>query len=118
MSELNMAQAKEKFSEIESGKYRVLFASFMFGAGRMEDQYGYTLTDQNGNPLPYYFGALDVKTGGDIEIIGETPVILRAGMGGFYVRTKRKPGKAFVTMSADGCESVTVDFTITVKGEV
>ena len=75
------------------------------------------MTDQNGNPLPYYFGALDVKTGGDIEIIGEAPVILRAGMGGFYVRTKRKPGRAYVTLSADGCESVTINFTITVKGE-
>ena len=50
-------------------------------------------------------------------MIGEAPVILRAGMGGFYVRTKRKAGKASVTLRADGCESVGIDFTITVKGE-
>lgn len=59
MSELNMAQAKEKFTEIESGKYRVLFASFIFGAGRMEDQYGYTLTDQNGNRVGNVIVSLD-----------------------------------------------------------
>jgi beta-galactosidase len=74
-----------------------------------------SMTDQNGNPLPYYFGALDVELSGELEIIGETPVILRAGMGGFYVRTKRKAGKACVTLRADGCESVNIDFNITIK---
>ncbi len=73
------------------------------------------MTDQNGNPMPYFFGALGVEASGDIEIIGEAPVLLRAGMGGFYVRTKGKPGKASVTLRADGCESVTLDFEIAVK---
>lgn len=73
------------------------------------------MTDQNGNPLPYYFGAIDVELSGELEIIGEAPVILRAGMGGFYVRTKRKAGKACVTLRADGCESVNIDFNITIK---
>ena len=70
------------------------------------------MTDQNGNPMPYFFGALNVVADGDIEIIGEKPVILRAGMGGLYVRTKGQPGSASVTLSADGCDSVTIDFSI------
>ena len=73
------------------------------------------VADQNGNPLPYCFGALDVELSGELEIIGEAPAILRAGMGGFYVRTKRKAGKACVTLRADGCESVNIDFNITIK---
>ena len=75
------------------------------------------MTDQNGNPMPYYFGALRVEAVGNVDIIGEAPVILRAGMGGFYVRTTGKAGNASVTLRADGCESVTIDFTITVKGD-
>ncbi|MBR1481467.1 MAG: glycoside hydrolase family 2 protein [Ruminococcus sp.] len=71
------------------------------------------MADQNGNPLPYYFGALQVEPSGDIEIIGERPVILRAGMGGFYVRTKGRTGEASVTLHAEGCESLTIRFTIT-----
>ena len=73
------------------------------------------LTDQNGYTLPYYFGAVKAKAEGDIELIAEDPVILRAGMGGLYVRTTGKEGKASLTLSADGCESITVNFTITVK---
>ncbi|MBQ6152890.1 MAG: glycoside hydrolase family 2 protein [Ruminococcus sp.] len=73
------------------------------------------MTDQNGNTLPYYFGALNAQTSGDIELIGEDPVILRAGMGGLYVRTKGKEGKATLTLSAAGCESVSINFEIAIQ---
>lgn len=73
------------------------------------------MNDQNGNTLPYYFGAVDVRVSGEVEVIAESPVLLRAGMGGVYVRTKGKKGKATLTLSADGCESVQIDFDITVK---
>lgn len=49
----------------------------------------------------------------DGELIAESPVLLRAGMGGVYVRTKGKEGNATLTLTADGCESVTLDFTVT-----
>jgi beta-galactosidase len=73
------------------------------------------ITDQNGRVLPYYFGVVNTEITGDIELIAENPVILRAGMGGLYVRTKGEEGKASLTLSVSGCESVTVDFTIKTK---
>lgn len=70
------------------------------------------MTDQNGNTLVYFFGTVQAAVSGDIELIAESPVILRAGMGGLYIRTTGKKGKASLTLSADGCESVTIGFTI------
>ena len=72
------------------------------------------MTDQNGNPMPYFFGAVRVQAEGAIEVIGEDPVILRGGMSGLYVRSTGKAGSARLTLSADGCESVTIPFTVTV----
>ena len=73
------------------------------------------VTDQNGRTLPYFFGTVNAQISGDIELIAESPVILRAGMGGLYVRTKGKEGKATLILSAEGCESISVEFTITIK---
>lgn len=73
------------------------------------------MTDQNGRTLPYFFGAVHTEVSGDIELICESPVILRAGMGGLYVRTKGSEGKATLTLDADGCESVTIDFSISIN---
>ncbi len=70
------------------------------------------MTDQNGNTLPYFFGAVNVKVSGDIEPIDESPVMLRGGMGGLYIRTKGSVGRASVTLSAEGCESVSIDFEV------
>ncbi|WP_405356191.1 glycoside hydrolase family 2 TIM barrel-domain containing protein [Ruminococcus sp.] len=73
------------------------------------------LTDQNGNNLPYFFGALNANVSGKLELIAESPVILRAGMGGLYVRTTGKEGKATLSLSIPGGESVSVDFDIMIK---
>ncbi len=73
------------------------------------------MTDQNGNGMPYFFGALNATVSGELELIAESPVILRAGMGGLYVRTTGKEGRGTLTLSAPGCESKTVDFTIAIK---
>ena len=74
------------------------------------------MADQNGNPLPYFFGVIRAEVSGDgIELISESPVLLRAGMGGLYVRTTGKAGKATLTLSADGCESVGIEFDITIQ---
>ena len=73
------------------------------------------VTDLNGKTLPYYFGAVSVEVSGGIELIAEDPVILRAGMGGLYVRTVGKSGKARLTIGAEGCERVSIDFDITVE---
>ena len=76
------------------------------------------MTDQNGNTLPYFFGTVGAQVSGGIELIAESPVLLRAGMGGVYVRTKGKKGKATLTLTADGCESVSVDFSISARSSL
>lgn len=73
------------------------------------------MTDQNGRTLPYFFGAVHTEVSGDIELICESPVILRAGMGGLYVRTTGKAGKASLTLSSDDCDSATIDFDISIQ---
>lgn len=73
------------------------------------------MTDQNGNTLPYYHNALRASLSGDAEMLAEDPVILRGGMGGVYIRSKGRNGKATLTLGAEGAESVTIDFTIKCK---
>ncbi len=74
------------------------------------------MTDQNGNVLPYSFGAVRTEiTGEGIELLSEDPVILRAGMGGLYVRTTGTAGRATLTLSAEGCASVRIDFNSSVR---
>ncbi|MBQ9248016.1 MAG: glycoside hydrolase family 2 protein [Ruminococcus sp.] len=73
------------------------------------------ITDQNGNTLPYYNGAVSVQLTGDAEMIAESPVLLRAGTGGVYIRTTGKSGKATLTISAQGAEPITIEFTMTSK---
>lgn len=74
------------------------------------------MTDQNGNPLPYFFGVVHTGISGDgIELIAEDPVLLRAGMGGLYVRTTGKEGRATLTLSAEGCESVRIEFKVSTQ---
>ena len=74
------------------------------------------MTDQNGNTLPYFFGAVNARISGKgISLIGESPVILRGGMGGLYVRTTGTAGKASLTVRADGCENVVIRFDVKAK---
>ena len=71
------------------------------------------MTDQNGNTLPYYNDAVSVQLSGNAELIAEDPVLLRAGAGGVYIRTIAKSGKATLTISAQGAEPITIEFTVT-----
>lgn len=50
--------------------------------------------DEFGNTLPYYQEPVILKTDGEIEIIGPNIISLKGGMGGTYIKTKAKPGKA------------------------
>lgn len=71
-----------------------------------------TMTDQNGNVLPFYNGAVKLDTEGDIRIIGPKEAMLFGGMGGTYIRSLGKSGKATVTLSAESAESVRIEFMI------
>lgn len=75
------------------------------------------MTDQNGNTLPYMNGAVTAQLDGEAELIAETPVMLRGGTGGVYVRTIGKSGKATLTLIAEGCKPVTILFNITSKSD-
>ncbi len=71
------------------------------------------MTDENGNTLPFYNGAVDIQSDGALGIIGPQTVMLRGGMGGTYLRTKGEAGSARLTLSAQGCEDVCISFHIT-----
>lgn len=52
------------------------------------------VVDKYGNVLPFYNGNLDLETEGPIEVIGPQKVDINGGMGGVYVRSKGRSGKA------------------------
>lgn len=71
------------------------------------------MTDQNGNTLPYWQDTVSFETSGPVGLIGPDTASLRGGMGGTYVKTAGETGKASLTVSAQNCEPVTVEFNIT-----
>ena len=73
------------------------------------------MTDQNGNDLPFYNEPVTASITGEAKLIGDTPVMLRGGMGGVYVSSIGKSGKAKLTISAPGTQSVEIDFSVKIK---
>ena len=57
------------------------------------------VVDQNGNVLTFFNGNLEVSTEGPIEIYGPNKVDICGGMGGVYVRTTGKSGKALLKVN-------------------
>ncbi len=55
--------------------------------------------DEFGNVLPFANDAVSFKTTGPIEVIGPSVTALSGGMGGVYVRTTGKKGKAALTVT-------------------
>ena len=70
------------------------------------------MVDQNGSTLPFWCGAVRLEAEGEIEIVGPAVTVLRGGMGGTYVKTRGKAGRAKLTLTPDGAESVTIEFEI------
>ena len=70
------------------------------------------MTDQNGNVLAFYNGALHLTAEGPIRLIGAEHNMLRGGLGGVIVRTTGGKGTARLTVEAEGAQPVTVDFTV------
>ena len=74
------------------------------------------VTDENGNVMPFYNRQAYIEVDGVLEVIGPSMADINGGMGGVYVRTLGKAGKASVTITLpDNGQSLTADFTITVK---
>lgn len=70
------------------------------------------MVDQNGNVLPCYNGFVKADTQGDIAVIGSEFAPINGGMGGLYVKSLGKTGSASLTLTTDGCEPITVNFSI------
>ncbi|MBQ9459754.1 MAG: glycoside hydrolase family 2 protein [Oscillospiraceae bacterium] len=74
------------------------------------------LTDRNGNVLPFAQEAVELSLEGDAALIGPKRAMLRGGLGGTYVKTLGRPGKAALTLSLEGAEPVRIGFTIRTEG--
>ena len=69
--------------------------------------------DENGNILYYYNDPVLLKLEGDAELIGPKVIGLSGGMGGTYVKSIGKAGKATLTVcDANGTELCELDFKI------
>lgn len=68
--------------------------------------------DENGNLLPFCCEPISVAIDGPLDIIGPNMTALRGGMGGFYVKTIGKRGRAVVTVSTPSCEPIKLEFRI------
>ncbi len=71
-------------------------------------------TDEYGNVLPYFNDIVTFDIKGDAEIIGPKTVALSGGMGGTFVKTKGKEGKAKLKIKSPQAKTVDVDFTINI----
>ena len=71
------------------------------------------MTDQNGNTLPFFNGAVTAAIEGEADIIGDTTVPLRGGCGGVYIRTRGRSGTVMLTLHAGQAEPVTLTFHVT-----
>ncbi len=70
--------------------------------------------DEFGNILPYFNDVVTFDVKGDAEIIGPKTVALSGGMGGTYIKTLGKAGKAKLKVKAPQAKTVDIEFTINI----
>ena len=68
--------------------------------------------DEYGNVLPFCSEPIKLTVEGPLELIGPDTVSLRGGMGGFYVKTTGKKGKATVTVSCSQTTAKSIKFEV------
>lgn len=68
--------------------------------------------DNNENLMNYYQEPMLIQVKGELEIIGPKIISLKGGMGGTYVKTKGKAGKASVIITSDTMSPVEIEFNI------
>jgi len=68
--------------------------------------------DQSGNVLPYFQEPVELKTDGDIELVGPELIGLKGGMGGTFVKTVAKKGTGNLTITSPGLDIVNIEFNI------
>ena len=70
------------------------------------------ILDGNGNIAPYAQTCVKFTVEGPLELVGPEMVTAEGGMTGTYVKTNFRKGKAKLTVSCPGMESVTLDFAV------
>lgn len=70
------------------------------------------LTDEYGAPRTYAHRVIRLDLDGDAELVGPDALPLSGGATGTYIRTLGRAGSARLTISCEGADPVTIDFTI------
>jgi len=73
------------------------------------------VVDEFGNVAPYAQLPVCLEVVGDIELVGSCIVTAEGGMCGAYVKSSAKAGEGKLIISAEGLESVEIDFTVEVS---
>lgn len=76
------------------------------------------MLDEHENQLYFYNEPMLLQTEGPIELIGDSIVSLKGGMGGTYLKTIGKEGKAALIIKTAQAEEVRLEFTVSIKGIV
>lgn len=82
-----------------------------------EESYDMTLVricarDQNDNVLPFYQEPLLLEATGAIELVGNSIISLRGGMGGFYVKTNHKTGRGSLKITGTQIPETILQFEV------
>ncbi|MEE1114221.1 MAG: glycoside hydrolase family 2 TIM barrel-domain containing protein, partial [Eubacterium sp.] len=70
------------------------------------------MRDQNEGSLPFYQGAVTMRTEGPIDLIGPKVMTLRGGAGGTYVKTTGAEGNAAVILTDERGREERITFTV------
>ena len=72
--------------------------------------------DKNGNQASYAQLPVKLSLSGEAELAGPDVIVLEGGSGGTYVRTTGRAGSAVLTLSTPQTETVSVEFSIQMRG--
>lgn len=70
------------------------------------------MRDQNEGSLPFYQGAVTMRTEGPIDLIGPKVMTLRGGAGGTYVKTTGAEGNAAVILTDERGREERITFAV------
>ena len=68
--------------------------------------------DENGGLLNFYNDPITLEADGPIEIIGPKVISRQGGMGGTYVKTTGKSGKAYLNVTNNMGETIWIEFDV------
>ena len=76
------------------------------------------MQDENGNLLHFCNEPLSLHVKGSIELIGDSLISLKGGMGGTYVKTTGECGKAILTIHSAQAGDVNIEFEVSKDGNI